>query len=265
MEYQTYESYETYETDPAYETDAAYDDMYGENGKEKVKSSHLEQEKAKEDDAGKKNLVKISHLEQGKNREGNAGKTNLVTVVLLGLIAILLLVLVVLQIVPLASAGGDKPEVEEAENDKQCSRPYKILSDSWRKIDFNPAGTSNCDNTLDPNWYRFSFDGNASYARIPSNPPAKKHQGTKKPCGTSRVAWMYGSLPTVGEPPKNVTMHWSGGSWNVNNGEYYGDDTYGTPKHASVVACRDELKNTFYIYSLVPPQRCNNAYCAIEV
>jgi len=258
MEYQAYETYETYETDPAYETDAAYDDMYG----GKVKSRNQEQQKTKEDDAGKKNWVKSSHLEQGKNRENDASKTNLkVTVVLLGLIAVLLLVVVVLQIVPLASAGEAKPEVNEAENDKQCSRPYKILSDSWRKIDFNPVG-SNCDSTLEPNWYRFSFDGNASYARIPSNPPAKKHQGTKKPCGTNRVAWMYGSLPTVGEPPKNVTMHWSAGYWN--DGTYLGEDTYGTPKTASIVACRDELKNTFYIYSLVPPQRCNNAYCAIE-
>ena len=78
------------------------------------------------------------------------------------------------------------------------------------------------------------------------------------------MAWMYESLPTVGEPPKNVTMHWSEGYWNIGNGEYLGDDTYGISKPASIVACRDELQNTFYIYSLVPPQSCNYAYCAIE-
>ena len=152
----------------------------------------------------------------------------------------------------------------EAENDEQCSKPYEIFSDSWRKIDFTSSTTGNCDSDLGPDWYRFSFNGNASYARIPSSPPAKKHKGSKKPCGTHRVAWMYESLPTVGEPPKNVTMHWSAGYWNVDKGEYLGDDTYGTSKPASIVACRDEFQNTFYIYSLVPPQRCNNAYCAIE-
>jgi len=239
--------YETYETDETtYETDAAYDDIYAGDSKAKAKSSHT----------GKENL-----------KEGDPKKTDLLlqkraTVVMLGLIAILLLVVVVQQSVALAFAA--RSEAEMAENDEQCSKPYEILSDSWRKIDFTPSSTGNCDSGLVPNWYRFSFNGNSSYARIPSSPPAKKHQGTKKPCGTSRVAWMYESLPSVGEPPKNITIHWSAGYWNVNNGEYLGDDTYGTSKPASIVACRDDMKNTFYIYSLVPPQRCSNAYCAIE-
>jgi len=242
MEYETYETYET-----AYETDAAYDDIYAGDSKAKAKSP-----------TGKENL-----------KEGDAKETNLLlqiqkkaTVVMLGLIAILLLVVVVQQSVALAFAA--KSEAEEAENDEQCSKPYEILSDSWRKIDFTSSSTGNCDSGLVPNWYRFSFNGNDSYARIPSSPPARKHQGTKKPCGTARVSWMYESLPSVGEPPKNVTIHWSAGYWNPNSGIYLGDDTYGTSKPASIVACRDDMKNTFYIYSLVPPQRCSNAYCAIE-
>ena len=91
------------------------------------------------------------------------------------------------------------------------------------------------------------------------------HQSSKKPCGTHRVAWMFETLPSAGEPVKNVTIHWSEGYWNVASGEYLGDNMYGASKPASVVACRDGKENTFYIYYLVPPKSCNHAYCAIEI
>ena len=150
-------------------------------------------------------------------------------------------------------------------NADQCSQPYQVLSDTWRKIDFKSTNTGNCDNNLDPNWYRFAFNGNDSYAKIPSSPPAKMHQSSKRPCGTHRVAWMFEPLPSAGEPMKNITIHWSEGHWNVDSGEYLGDNTYGASKPASVVACRDDKENTFYIYYLVPPKSCNHAYCAIEI
>ena len=156
------------------------------------------------------------------------------------------------------------PKPETAENNDQCSKPYKILSDSWRKIDFTPTNTGNCDKTLPQNWYRFSFNGNDSYARIPTSPPAKAQQGSKRPCGTFSVSWIFESLPKVGDPPKNVTIHWSQATWNVDSGEYLGDDTYGTSVLASIVACRDGSSKTFYIYNLPPSQNCYSAYCALE-
>merc|ERR1711963_499314 len=160
--------------------------------------------------------------------------------VMLALILILLVVIVIQQntLAPAGEGGegkggrGEEGEGEEilaglqantptkgaAESDianaDQCSQPYQVLSDTWRKIDFKPTSTSNCDSNLDPNWYRFAFNGNDSYAKIPSSPPAKMHPSSKRPCGTHRVAWTFETLPSAGEPLKNITIHWSEGYWN---------------------------------------------------
>ena len=48
--------------------------------------------------------------------------------------------------------------------DPQCSQPYTTLSDSWRRVVYSSSAQdpNNCDKTLSPGWYRFSFPGQSN-------------------------------------------------------------------------------------------------------
>ena len=142
--------------------------------------------------------------------------------------------------------------------DPQCSQPYNTLSDSWRQVGkwSSAQDHGNCDQNLATVWYRFSFPGqsNGSLARIPTSPPDNAYTYEGKTCGTQAFAWMDASLPSVGHPPKAVTMKFA------HNGKAVGNRVWN--RDAKVVACSDDNGNTFYLYHLSPTLNCNIAYCA---
>ena len=143
--------------------------------------------------------------------------------------------------------------------DPQCSQAYVTLSDSWRRVVYSSsapgAHLTNCDKTLSPGWYRFSFpdQSNGHLARIPTSPPATEYAYPGKTCGTGVTAWMDGSLPSIGHPPKAFTMKFA----------YKGNAEWPVrPVRAKVVACSEDGLNTFYLYHLSPTATCPIAYCA---
>ena len=144
--------------------------------------------------------------------------------------------------------------------DPQCSQAYVTLSDSWRRVVYSSsapgAHLTNCDKTLSPGWYRFSFpdQSNGHLARIPTSPPATEYTYQGNTCGTVVTAWMDASLPSIGHPPKDVTMKFA----------YEGKAVYDPSlnREAKVVACSEDGLNTFYLYHLSPTTQCNLAYCA---
>eukprot|EP00092_Neocalanus_flemingeri_P059839 GFUD01071659.1.p1 GENE.GFUD01071659.1~~GFUD01071659.1.p1 ORF type:complete len:230 (-),score=36.21 GFUD01071659.1:111-746(-) len=143
----------------------------------------------------------------------------------------------------------------------QCMMDYTTWTEDWRMVRYStqPQAANHCDQApasstksgLTSGWHRFVFNG--VHARIPTHPPPKQYQGSGKTCGTTAVSWMDGSLPSLGEPPKDVTMKFS-----------YDKDEYDTNarKPAKVVACLDENYQNFYLYHLVPVTSCYYAYCA---
>ena len=72
------------------------------------------------------------------------------------------------------------------------------------------SGSARCDTSrhtgFKEGWYRFSFP-EAPFAKIPTTPPLlENRQYDMKSCGTHGVSWVDASYPSVGEPPKNVTI-----------------------------------------------------------
>eukprot|EP00092_Neocalanus_flemingeri_P059837 GFUD01071657.1.p1 GENE.GFUD01071657.1~~GFUD01071657.1.p1 ORF type:complete len:342 (-),score=90.72 GFUD01071657.1:111-1082(-) len=145
----------------------------------------------------------------------------------------------------------------------QCMMDYTTWTEDWRMVRYStqPQAANHCDqapassiNTgFTSGWHRFVFNG--VDARIPTHAPASQYyQGYGQTCGTYGASWMDGSLPSLGEPPKDVTIKFSGG----------GQAEYSTKfrKPAKVVACLDENYQTFYLYHLVQVYQCNLAYCA---
>ena len=65
---------------------------------------------------------------------------------------------------------------------------------------------------------------------------------------------MDASLPSLGHPPKAVTMKFA----------YHGKPVYSTDwnREAKIVACSDDGVNTFYLYHLSPTVHSYLAYCA---
>ena len=128
---------------------------------------------------------------------------------------------------------------------------YTILSDSWRRIQYGVKHTStDCDGgEFEAGWYRLQFPG-APFAKIPTSAPLPQYvQGDQR---TNAPAWMEGSLPLIGDPPKDVTFYFAYTS---------------TPKAGStdgkVVACPDSGE-TVYLYYLQQVPMCTRAYCALE-
>eukprot|EP00092_Neocalanus_flemingeri_P033813 GFUD01036767.1.p1 GENE.GFUD01036767.1~~GFUD01036767.1.p1 ORF type:complete len:346 (-),score=83.92 GFUD01036767.1:357-1304(-) len=144
----------------------------------------------------------------------------------------------------------------------QCKMDYTTWTEDWRMVKYSTQAqaANHCDQApasstktgLTSGWHRFVFNG--VHARIPTHAPASQYQGYGQICGTNGASWMDGSLPSLGEPPKDVTMKFSGDK----KAEY---DT-SVRKPAKVVACLDENYQTFYLYHLVPVSGCHLAYCA---
>eukprot|EP00092_Neocalanus_flemingeri_P006048 GFUD01006517.1.p1 GENE.GFUD01006517.1~~GFUD01006517.1.p1 ORF type:complete len:450 (-),score=94.93 GFUD01006517.1:111-1406(-) len=145
----------------------------------------------------------------------------------------------------------------------QCMMDYTTWTEDWRMVSYSTqrhaadhcdlAPASSINTGFTSGWHRFVFNG--VDARIPTHAPASQYyQGYGQTCGTYGASWMDGSLPSLGEPPKDVTIKFSGG----------GQAEYSTKfrKPAKVVACLDENYQTFYLYHLVQVYQCNLAYCA---
>ena len=153
----------------------------------------------------------------------------------------------------------EEEEVEECEvcRDPQCDRPYTTLSQEWRHVKYSSTAQDHtkCDNRLTTGWYRFTFPGkeNGMLARIPTSPPATQYTYSGKTCGTNVSAWMFASLPVLGDPPKDVTMKMA------YNGRADYDSKWG--RAAKVVACNDESGNIYYLYYL-RSTLCTMLYCA---
>eukprot|EP00092_Neocalanus_flemingeri_P046929 GFUD01052980.1.p1 GENE.GFUD01052980.1~~GFUD01052980.1.p1 ORF type:complete len:341 (+),score=79.07 GFUD01052980.1:76-1023(+) len=144
----------------------------------------------------------------------------------------------------------------------QCKMDYTTWTEDWRMVKYSTQAqaATHCDQApassyktgLTSGWHRFVFNG--VHARIPTHAPASQYRGYGQICGTNAASWMDGTLPSLGEPPKDVTIKFSG----AGKAEY----NTNTRKPAKVVACLDENYQTFYLYHLVQVASCNFAYCA---
>ena len=142
--------------------------------------------------------------------------------------------------------------------DIQCTRRYTTLKESWRRIfpGVAQSGSAHCDTSnstgFKEGWYRFSFP-EAPFAKIPTTPALlENRQLDMKSCGTHRIPWVDASYPSVGEPPKDVTIRWA---WENTEDSYY-------PTQAKIVACHTKGQ-TMYLYYLPAVTACSNAYCAM--
>ena len=115
-------------------------------------------------------------------------------------------------------------------------------------VELNEA---NFDKGMTPGWYRFKFD-DRPYAKIPTTVPKEEHrQRDMQSCGTHGVSWMPASLPTIGEPAKEIAINFA-----FHNMEKLRSIT------GKVVAC-GEGGNTVYLYYLAAASACDDGYCAL--
>merc|ERR1711892_885041 len=144
----------------------------------------------------------------------------------------------------------DNPGPQEVTGDPQCAREHAVLADEWRKINLGVKHNKmQCDKELTPGWYRFKFT-DRPYAKIPTYPPKPEHRDGHS-CGTRTPSWMPGSLPTIGEPAKEITINFA---WRTNEKE--------GSAPGKVVAC-GEGGNTVYLYYLTAAPFCYLGYCAL--
>lgn len=146
--------------------------------------------------------------------------------------------------------------------DPQCSRPYTILSDKWRKIEYGVKHpTSHCDKTGSRSvyisgwlvgWYAFKIG--SDYATIPTTPPAEKNRQPLMTCGTAASAWIEGSNPTIGQHQKDVTIYFAYKST---------EKLHGHSVSAKVVGCVADDGQPMYLYYLPPVPGWCYAYCAL--
>ncbi|CAH1239246.1 OIT3 [Branchiostoma lanceolatum] len=123
---------------------------------------------------------------------------------------------------------------------------YQELNQARRSAaaEVGPGGNLLCDNTLPKGWYRFiSYVG----GEIPTTCVQPYH------CGTQVPIWMNGTLPTDSTvvnrtvcPNYGVPGNCCPFPWNI-----------------QVKRCVD-TQGLFYVYELVPPTSCSQAYCAVE-
>ena len=129
-----------------------------------------------------------------------------------------------------------------------CSN-YTLLTDSWRKITgFGPSSNNGkyyCDqpriNQGEPGikegWHRFS---GAAGTYLPTE-QLDTGAGAREVCGTSIVAWMQGSHPTLsdGPQPRDICFEWNSGPCQFT-------------VRILVQTCPDPERNgdTFYVYQV---------------
>ena len=105
---------------------------------------------------------------------------------------------------------------------------------------------------LKEGWHRFSGEAGTHLPTEPLNTGA----GAREVCGTSIVAWMEGSHPTVyeGVVTRNFCFEWITGPCQFT-------------VRSEVKTCQDPKSpgSTFYVYKLKYPQgiNCYWAYCAM--
>ena len=140
-------------------------------------------------------------------------------------------------------------------------RKYKTLRESWRKITgYGPStgnGKYNCDfprnggGGIKEGWHRFSGPAGT---HLPTN-RMNSGSGVKEVCGTSIVAWIDGSHPTIydGVVSRDFCFEWTTGPCQYT-------------VRSEVKTCPDPKNpgETFYVYKLKYPPgiTCNWAYCA---
>ena len=140
-------------------------------------------------------------------------------------------------------------------------RKYKTLRESWRKITgYGPStgnGKYNCDfprnggGGIKEGWHRFR---GAAGTHLPTE-RMNSGSGVKEVCGTSIVAWIDGSHPTIydGVVSRDFCFEWTTGPCQYT-------------VRSEVKTCPDPKNpgETFYVYKLKYPPgiTCNWAYCA---
>ena len=140
---------------------------------------------------------------------------------------------------------------------------YTVLNEAWRKVTgFGPSvngGRYHCDTWrpggnrgIKEGWHRFSGPAGTHLPTERLNSGA----GVREVCGTSIVAWMDGSHPTVYEDvvSRPFCFEWDSGPCQFT-------------VRSEVKTCPDpdDPGRTFYVYKLKQPPgiQCNWGYCAL--
>ena len=115
------------------------------------------------------------------------------------------------------------------------------------------TGSGNYHTQHKEGWHVFRFD--SRYATIPSSPPAEENrQSDRKTCGTLVSSWSSSALPTIGQPPQDITIHFA----------FLSHEKYpGLSRTGKIVACQWEDGQNMYIYYLPQVKACHAAYCAV--
>jgi len=112
---------------------------------------------------------------------------------------------------------------------------YKSLTNRDRKVTYSTK-TFKCDNSIDPNWYR--FQGSAGRKMPISCPKIKR-------CNTAQTGWLSDGHPKVadGKVLRKVCFHWNSNCCN---------------RHTNI-----QVRNcgSFYVYYLKGTPTCNLRYC----
>lgn len=137
---------------------------------------------------------------------------------------------------------------------------YKTLSDDWRKI--GSGGGLNCDDDLINdetlrrynNWFRFV------------EPAGVKLSNTDighRACGTSASGYMIGTHPTIDGQTvtRRVCFSWYGSCYGDRYENAYINVTLCSGRGGRFWYTPTKIES-FYIYRLSNPLRCNAAYCA---
>ena len=120
-----------------------------------------------------------------------------------------------------------------------------------------PHSAYHCDRAdkggnLEEGWHAFRFD--SRYATLPSSPPAEENRSDRKTCGTSASSWSPSDLPTIGQAPQDINIHFAVGPY---------EKVPGYSVTGKVVACPGEDGQNMFLYYLPQVERCFSAYCAV--
>merc|ERR1711936_682008 len=141
-------------------------------------------------------------------------------------------------------------------NHLQCAQPYTTLNDTWRKVNYQPGGASqcnwNCDKPLTAGWYRFMEPAGTQLPVIPT----PRSSGKCEVCQTQLAAWVQtGRNPVYGEGVIPIKICF----------EYAGNTCQWSVTGAKAVACKDTKGVIYILYYLLQAPACNAAYCALSV
>ena len=120
-----------------------------------------------------------------------------------------------------------------------------------------PHSAYHCDRAdkggnLEEGWHAFRFD--SRYATLPSSPPAEENRSDRKTCGTSASSWSSSDLPTIGQAPQDINIHFAVGPY---------EKVPGYSVTGKVVACPGEDGQNMFLYYLPQVKGCSSAYCAV--